>query len=216
MEDRYVVRFSASERLAHWLQFLAFSVLLVTGLFIYAPALQAFAVGRAGEASRVLHRISAIVFMISPLIYLVGNPSAFFSSLREAFSWSANDRTWLSKAISYYTNGEVSDMPAQGKYNGGQKLNAVVQIVAFLVFVITGLIMWFGKGSVSPGLFAFSVLLHDLAVIGAVCLVMLHVYLVAIHPLTRESITAMFEGIVSRDYAQEHHAKWLAEIEGKS
>ncbi|NOZ06314.1 MAG: hypothetical protein GXP41_08200 [Chloroflexi bacterium] len=216
MEDRYVVRFSSSERLAHWLQFVAFSALLVTGLFIYMPALQAFTVGRAGEASRVLHRISAVVFMIAPLIYLVGNPSAFFSSLRDAFSWSADDRAWLSKAVAYYTNGEVSDMPPQGKYNGGQKLNAVVQIVAFVLFVVTGLIMWFGKGSVSPGLFAFSVILHDLAVIAAVSLVMLHVYLVTIHPLTRESITAMFEGIVTREYAQEHHAKWLADVEGES
>lgn len=216
MEDRYVVRFSASERLAHWLQFVAFSVLLVTGLFIYVPALQAFAMGRAGEASRVLHRLSAVVFMVSPLIYLLGNPSAFFSSLRDAFSWSADDRAWLAKAVAYYTHGEVADMPPQGKYNGGQKLNAMVQIVTFVVFVVTGLIMWLGTEAVSPGMFAFAILLHDLAVIAAVCLVLLHVYLVTIHPLTRKSITAMFEGIVTREYAKEHHAKWLAEVEGKT
>jgi len=216
MESRYVVRFSASERLAHWIQFVAFSVLLVTGLFIYAPALQAFTVGRSGEASRVLHRIFAVVFMIAPLIYLFGNPSAFFSNLREVFSWNADDRTWLTKAWAYYTYGEASDLPAQGKFNAGQKLNVVVQIVAFVVFVVTGLIMWFGKGAVAPGIFAFAVILHDLAVIAAVCLVILHVYLATIHPLTRESITGMFEGIVTRDYAQEHHAKWLAEVEGKT
>jgi len=214
--ERYVRRFSASERLAHWIYFGAFSVLLVTGLFNYAPALQAFAVGRAGEASRVLHRIGAVLLMVAPVVYLLGNPQDFFSGLRDIFSWSDDDRKWLGQAWAFYTRGEERELPPQGRYNAGQKLNAIVQIVAFVLFVATGLIMWFGRGSVSPSLFALSVILHDLAVIAAVCLVMLHIYLVTIHPLTRESITAMFEGIVTREYAQEHHAKWLAEVEGET
>ena len=214
--ERYVRRFSASERLAHWIYFFAFSVLLVTGLFNYVPALQAFAVGRAGEASRVLHRIGAVLLMVTPFIYLIGNPQDFFSGAKEILSWSEDDRNWMRHAWAFYAHGEERELPPQGRYNAGQKLNALVQIVAFAIFVVTGLIMWLGKASVSPGLFTFSVLLHDLAVIAAVCLVILHVYLVTIHPLTRESITAMFEGIVTREYAQEHHAKWLAEIEGKT
>jgi formate dehydrogenase subunit gamma len=102
-------------------------------------------------------------------------------------------------------------MPPQGKYNAGQKFNALTQIVTFALFVVTGLVMWFGKGTVPPTVFMWAVILHDLSVIATVLLFMLHLYLVAVHPLMRESITAMFEGTVTEEFAKEHHGKWLAE-----
>jgi len=206
-----VVRFTAAERLAHWLHFVAFTVLLGTGLFIYVPAFQPFTVGAAGEASRLAHRAAAVVFMIAPLIYLVFSPREFFYSLKEAFTWGKDDWGWLQNAWSYYSRGQAGTMPPQGKYNAGQKFNALTQIVTFALFVVTGLTMWFGKGTVPPTVFMWAVILHDLSVIATVLLFMLHLYLVAVHPLMRESITAMFEGTVTEEFAKEHHGKWLAE-----
>jgi len=110
---------------------------------------------------------------------------------------------------SYYSRGQAGTMPPQGKYNAGQKFNALTQIVTFALFVVTGLTMWFGKGTVPPTIFMWSVLIHDLSVIATVLLFMLHLYLVAVHPLMRESITAMFEGTVTEEFAKEHHGKWL-------
>ncbi len=214
MESRYVKRFSASERIAHWLQFLAFTVLLGTGGFLYMPALQAFAIGQAGEAARLSHRIAAVVFMVSPLIYLLGDSKGFFNSLREAFNWSSDDFSWLRSVWQYYTKGSQIDVPPQGKYNAGQKLNAIVQIIIFILFTITGLIMWFGFStfSVSATVFLGAVIIHDLSVTIALIFFFLHLYLVAIHPFTREAITAMFEGVVTREYAEEHHAKWYDQV----
>ncbi|MFQ5612733.1 MAG: formate dehydrogenase subunit gamma [Anaerolineae bacterium] len=216
MEARYVKRFSASERVAHWLQFLAFIVLLGTGGFLYMPALRAFAIGPAGEAARLSHRVAAVVFMISPLIYLIGDPKSFFGSLRDAFSWGSDDIKWLRLAWQYYTKGSEVEIPPQGKYNGGQKLNALVQIILFVLFTVTGLILWFGPTlpAVSSAVFLWSLVLHDLSVIVAVAFFLLHLYLVAIHPFTREAIISMFEGVVTREYAQEHHTKWYEEIKG--
>ncbi len=71
--------------------------------------------------------------------------------------------------------------------------------------------MWFGKGAVPPTAFVWSVILHDLSVIATVAWFMLHVYLVAVHPIHRESITSMFEGTVTEEYTREHHGKWIAE-----
>ena len=212
METRYVKRFSASERIAHWLQFLAFTVLLGTGAFLYMPSLQAFAMGPAGEASRMWHRIAAIVFMACPLIYLIGDSKGFFFSLREAFSWGPDDVRWLRQVWHYYTKGTSVDIPPQGKYNAGQKLNALAQIVLFILFVVTGLIMWYGAGAVSSTVFLWSVVLHDFSVMVAVAFFLLHLYLVAIHPFSREAIISMFEGVVTREYAEEHHAKWYEEV----
>ena len=135
MQSRYVRRFSASERLAHWLHFLAFTVLLGTGGFLYMPALQPFTVGAAGEAARLAHRVAAVVFIVTPLLYLMGDSRGFLGSLRESFSWGADDLRWLRLAWRYYTQGANAEgVPPQGKYNAGQKLNALTQIIAFILF----------------------------------------------------------------------------------
>ncbi|MBI5029199.1 MAG: cytochrome b/b6 domain-containing protein [Chloroflexi bacterium] len=206
-----VLRFTGAERTAHWVHFVAFTVLLGTGLFIYVPWFKPFTIGEAGEAARLAHRAAAVAFMIAPIIYLVFSPREFFYSLKESFTWGKDDWSWLQNAWHYYSRGHNGNMTPQGKYNAGQKFNALTQIVTFVLFVITGFVMWFGKGSVSPDVFMWSVLVHDLSVIATVLLFMLHLYLVAVHPLMRESITAMFEGTVTEEFAKEHHGKWLVE-----
>lgn len=206
-----VIRFTAAERIAHWVHFCAFTILLVTGMVIYIPWFHSFAIGPAGESTRLAHRVAAVLFIAAPFIYLVFSPREFFYSLKESFSWGSDDIGWLKNAWGYYSRGEMGTMPPQGKYNAGQKFNALTQIISFGLFVATGLVMWFGKGSVPPDVFLASVILHDLSVIATVMLFLLHLYLVAIHPLMRESITAMFEGTVTRAYAEEHHGKWLSE-----
>jgi formate dehydrogenase subunit gamma len=168
--------------------------------------------GQAGLAARLLHRIAGVVFILCPLIYLIGDPKGFFYSLKEALLWSKDDFVWLVKAWRYYTYTTEEKVPPQGKYNAGQKINVLTQIVAFVLFTVTGLGMWLGQGSVTPANFLLMVVLHDLSAIAVVILFMIHLYLVAIHPFTRESITAMFEGVVTREYAEEHHAKWYKKI----
>ena len=54
--------------------------------------------------------------------------------------------------------------------------------------------------------------IHDLSVTAALGFFALHLYLVAIHPFTREAITSMFEGVVTREYAKEHHTKWYEQV----
>ena len=206
-----VMRFTGAERLAHWIHFCAFTVLLGTGLFLYVPWFQPFTVGAAGEAGRMAHRVAAVVFIAAPLFYLIFSPREFFYSLKESFSWGPDDLGWLKNAWDYYSHGKQTAMPPQGKYNAGQKFNALSQIITFVLFTVTGLVMWFGKGAVPANVFLWSVFLHDLSVIATVVLFMLHVYLVAVHPLHRESITSMFDGTVTEEYAAEHHGKWLAE-----
>lgn len=206
-----LVRFTTAERLAHWIHFVAFVVLLGTGAFLYVPALQPFTLGVAGEAGRLTHRAAAVVFIAAPLIYLVFSPREFFYSLKESFTWGEADLGWLKNAWGYYARGQAGTMPPQGKYNGGQKFNALTQIITFGLFFVTGFVMWFGKGTVSPDIFLASIIVHDLSVLATLLLFILHLYLVAVHPVMRESITSMFEGTVTRSFAEEHHGKWLSE-----
>ena len=122
----------------------------------------------------------------------------------------------MQKAASYYSGGSHGSLPEQGKYNAGQKLNALSQIIAFIVFVVTGLTMWLGRDMVSASVFQWALLLHVLSMIVTTLWFMLHVYLVAVHPLTRESISAMVVGTVTEEFAKEHHAKWLRDMKGKT
>ena len=85
---------------------------------------------------------------------------------------------------------------------------AMVMILTWILFVISGLIMWFGKGIVSADLFRWMVMVHDLTMIAAVCMFLVHLYLAVAHPLMWAALVSMRFGVTSATYAAEHHAKW--------
>lgn len=213
MDAKGILRFSAGERIFHWVYFVAFVVLAVTGAFLYVPWL-AFTVGEAGETSRLLHRLFAIGFLASPLLPLVISPRRYLRNLGEAFSWRGEDVRGLWFILTrYYWTGNKRGLPPQGKFTAGQKLHVVLQVVASAVIGVTGLILWFGPGYLSAVWLGWSVLLHGLLAVVVICFVLVHLYMVVVHPLTNEAIAAMTLGTVSEDYAQTHHPKWYAALE---
>jgi formate dehydrogenase subunit gamma len=208
-----LLRFSAGERIFHWVYFLSFVVLAVTGAFVYVPWL-AFAVGEAGETSRLLHRLFALAFLASPLLPLVISPRRYLRNLGEAFSWRAEDVRGLWFILTrYYWTGNRQGLPPQGKFTAGQKLHVVMQFMASAVIGATGLILWFGPPYLSVVWLRWSVLLHSLSAVVALCFVLVHLYMVVVHPLTNEAIAAMTLGTVSEDYARTHHPRWHAALE---
>jgi len=91
VNDRMLVRFTRGERLFHWVNFITFVVLAVTGTFLYVPW-RPYAAGEAGETSRYLHRLMAIVFIATPILtMLLSRGRGFLGDLREAFTWRAED-----------------------------------------------------------------------------------------------------------------------------
>lgn len=216
MADGFVQRFSAYERIVHWLHVAAFSVLVVTGLFLYVPVLQPYTIGEAGQASRLLHRIAAVVFFAGPFLYMFLEPRRFAENVRESLTWGPDDLSWLRYAWGYYTTGEKGQMAPQGKFNTGQKLNNLVQIVGFGVLVATGCLMWFGKGAVPVALFQWSVILHVLMTIVMVTFFLVHLHLVLVNVHMRESMTGMVTGMVPEEFAAEHHPKWLDQLKRKA
>ena len=213
MDAKEILRFSAGERIFHWVYFLFFVVLAGTGAFLYVPW-PAFAVGEAGETSRLLHRLFAVGFLASPLLPLVISPRRYLRNLGEAFSWRGEDVRGLWVILTrYYWTGNQQGLPPQGKFTAGQKLHVAMQFVASAVIGVTGLILWFGPGYLSRGWLGWSVLLHGLSVVVVMCFVLVHLYMVVVHPLTNEAIAAMTLGTVSDDYARTHHPRWYAALE---
>ena len=205
---RWIPKYTLMERVGHWVHTATFIPLVLTGLVLYLPFLAPLAQGDSGMALRLMHRIAAVAFVALPLVYLVLEPRRLLMSLRELVP-DRDSFDWTKGAIGYYLFGRHADMPPQGRFNTGEKLNGLVVVVSWLVFLVTGLVMWFGKGTVPPVVFQWAVLLHDLAMIASVCMFLVHLYLVFAHPLMWAALVSMRFGVTSAEYAAEHHAKWF-------
>jgi formate dehydrogenase subunit gamma len=192
-------------RILHWVHLFSFCILFLTGLVLFIPQLGILA---QGSWTRIIHRIAAAVFIISPLIYMPMNWKSTKEGIKLAFSWGKNDLDWLKAAPQYYFLGDEAAMPPQGRMNTGQKLWWFIVIVFGTIFVITGLVMWFAKTTASPGVLQLMVFLHDVAFAVSAPMLFTHIYLGVIHPMMKESWKAIYRGRVSAEYAETHHGQW--------
>jgi len=204
-----VERYRKPTRILHWIHSGSFVFLFLTGLVLFLPPLAFLA---EDSWTRVIHRIAAVIFVVIPLWYLITNWKASWKSIREAFTWGAEDLGWLKAAPFYYFLGDDKAMPPQGHMNSGQKLWWVMVIIFGVIFVITGLILWAFKAIAPAGLLQWTVFIHDVAFITTGAMFFVHIYLSVLHPLMTEAWGSMARGKVSAEYAKSHHGKWYEEI----
>ena len=211
--EKEVERYRKPTRILHWVHTSAFMVLFLTGMILFIPALSFLA---EDSWSRILHRVAVVVFVVAPCIYIPLNWKSTVRGVKDAFSWGKNDIAWLKAAPRYYFLSDEKAMPPQEHMNSGQKIWWLMVIVFGAVFVITGLVLWFLNGIAPAGLMRWMVLIHDIAFIGTGCMLFIHIYLSAIHPLMRPLRTgawsSMARGKVSAEYAKSHHGKWYDTI----
>jgi formate dehydrogenase gamma subunit len=208
MSERTVQRFTGAERVFHWVYFVAFAVLAVTGFVLLWPWTP-FSVGEAGQTNRLLHRIFGVLLMVAPVVIFLASRRGFLADLREGFRWGRDD--WRSFGVmlrrTYWTN-DTTGLPPQGKFMPGQKFNIIAQTLLFFVLAATGLVLWLAKGAAPAWVMLTMIVLHSLAAIGATVVVIIHIYMVTTLPYTRGAIGSMFTGRMSEDLAQSHHPRW--------
>ena len=122
----------------------------------------------------------------------------------------SEDWRWL-RAIKHYARHEREHVPPTGKYNGGQKLFFWTQSILGVLFLASGVLLWFpsgfGRGLLSTARFA-----HYLAALGGGLFLIIHIYLGTVaYPGT---VRGMLVGTVTRTWARLHHSRW-AEEEGE-
>ena len=110
------------------------------------------------------------------------------------------------------TNEEKLEPEDVGFFNGGQKMYFWAIVVSALVFLVSGLPMWFPQafGRVAV---AIGYVLHDVA-----ALVMLIGFIVHIYESTAQqpgTFQAMTRGTVSRRWAWTHHPAWYRAATGR-
>ena len=212
-EARVVERFRKRTIWFHWIHTAAFLVLLVTGAMLFLPGLGGQA---AGGLTRSIHRIAAVVFIAAPLIYFVIHPKLSFRFIKETLTWGKDDFKWLLLAPDYYFGGDESRMIPQGHVNTGQKMWQFVALGTGILFIVSGLLMWFLKDTLSPGVFRWMIIVHDFAFIVAFLMLLVHIYTGSLHPRMNESLRSMWDGRISRNYARDHYSKWYDEISKNS
>ncbi len=195
---RYVERFTLTERLLHWIHASAFFVLLGSGLVLYVPSLSE-AVARRPLIKDV-HFWTGISWAGAILLVSVlGNRSALVATLREIDVFDRDDRRFLAGRV---------HVP-QGRFNAGQKINAVLTAAFAALFFVSGLLLWYGERDTRFRL-GGTVYLHDALMYASIVVVAGHLYLAVVHPTTRHALRGITLGTVRDDWARAHHAKWIA------
>jgi formate dehydrogenase subunit gamma len=197
---RYIHRFSRTERTLHWVHAAAFFVLLGSGLVLYLPSLSVL-VGRRPFVKDV-HFDTGLAWMVAiALIVLLGDRRGLRQTIRELEGFDRDDRLWLRR------------LPRpQGRFNAGQKLNAALTASFALLFAVSGVLLWYGERN-SSFRFASTILLHDGLMYVSLVLLVGHLYLALIYPSTRHALRGITTGSVRRNWAREHHRKWVDEQE---
>lgn len=201
-----ILRFAKSERILHWSIAGPFLVSFVTGIIIvliYNP-----------DPSRpfrnvftVLHRASGIAFMLLPMLAAFrrrGCASIHLYNIKQAWTWIYDDFKWLALMGLAAVNRKIN-LPEQGKFNAAEKLNFMVLMSTYPLYIVTGLLMWFTHLPV------LSWILHFLMAMLATPLLLGHLYMALLNKSTRPGLEGMISGHVDRHWAKHHYRRWYRE-----
>jgi formate dehydrogenase subunit gamma len=217
--DDDILRFGPGSRLLHWAHAAPFLFLLLSGLILFLPSLKAVHIG-GFRLVPLLHVLVGIAFILSPIPLALALKSevATRADLRGLFKPDKADMPWLRYAVGSVLGARVRP-PAVPKFNFGQKANTLFTVLITAGLMLTGAVLavnFFTK-RIFPALFVEQVFpIHDLLMLIAIPVVLVHIYLGSLNPGTRESLRGIIGGRVKRNWAQSHHALWLSEIDGQA
>jgi formate dehydrogenase subunit gamma len=195
-EAVYIKRFSRTERGLHWIHASAFFLLLGSGLVLYVPRLSA-AIARR-PLIKDIHIYTALAWMaLLAILVVAGDRHGLRRTVRDLDRFDDDDRLWL----------RLKRRP-QGRFNAGQKLHAALVTAFAFLFAVSGLLLWLGERDTRLR-FASTILLHDWLMYASLLLLLGHLYLALIYPATRHALRGITVGSVRRDWALEHHRKWI-------
>lgn len=198
-----ILRFAKSERILHWAIAGPFLISFASGVvlvMIYNPD--------PSRPLRVvfaeLHRISGVALAILPMLALVKgrrDVRIHLYNIKQAWTWIYDDFKWLA-LMGLAAGSSRIQLPEQGKFNAAEKLNFMVLMGTYPLYVITGLLMWLAPLPV------LSWIMHCLMAMIATPLILGHLYMALVNADTRSGLEGMISGHVDRDWAKHHYRRW--------
>ena len=202
-EPRQILRFQRSERLLHWSIAIPFMVCYTTAVILFLF----FNLRTPGYARQIwswTHRIAGAGLIAFPLVTAIRNPRDYrlhLDNIRQAWSWALDDLRWLLLMGAAAISSRVR-LPEQGKFNAAEKLNFMMVMSTYPVFIVTGLLLWM------PGIRFLPWIIHVALALVATPLMLGHIYMALINPGTRVGLNGMLTGYVDRQWAKHHYQRW--------
>jgi formate dehydrogenase gamma subunit len=197
-DSNTIFRFGLTVRLLHWWIVATFATALLTGL----------AMGAEMENGSLLHlHVAAVIAMGGGFVVtlIFGNTIAVLRFVRDAFLPERSDFEFVARIVSrpFHRTGI-----RWGKFNLGQKGLAWMMLASLTAIIITGINPWHTDGDAAGP--------HTTAVIIALILLGVHVFMAVVNPVTRPALPGMVFGRVKRSWALHHHAKWVEDEDRRS
>lgn len=201
-----LLRHPTYTRVVHWGYAIFFVLALLSGFAIYTPWLYRWLTPLfgGGPMTRLLHPWFSLAFVAVFALQLV--------NWLGPMTWTSSDRLWLRHLKAYVKNTEPLEPEYVGFFNAGQKIYFWTIVASSLLFLVSGIPLWFPR-TFGAALVAVGYVLHDIA-----ALVMLVGFIVHIYEGTAQqpgTFRAMTRGTVEKRWAWTHHPAWYREASGR-
>jgi formate dehydrogenase subunit gamma len=198
-----IVRYSASQRINHWLVAMAFVLAALSGLALFHPALFWLSnLFGGGPWTRILHPYIGLLMLVLFLYYGAG--------IAAENRMQPRDWAWLRQIRDVLSNREER-LPEVGRYNAGQKLVFYAVVVCLIGLLPSGIVIWRAYFSQYFPITAirWGAVLHALLGFVLISTLIVHIYAAI---WVKGSIRAMTRGTVTPGWAWKHHRAWFREI----
>jgi formate dehydrogenase subunit gamma len=206
---RTVTRFNGLERANHWMTATSFILMALSGLvvlygrFFVKPLIGAGAYNAVASVSLYLHIAFAAPFVLGVIVMIV-------LWLRQNLP-TRLDLHWLARFGGFLSDDPVK--PPARRFNAGQKLVFWGVALGGILLLASGLTLmfpfyWLGIQGIQTAM-----VVHSAIALLMIGLIIGHIYIGTIGMVG--AFDAMGTGEVDRNWAEEHHVLWLAELEGR-
>ena len=202
-----VQRYTFAERAYHWINAIAYTYLMLTGLAIFTPLAYWLAYVLGGPATiRYWHPWVGLIYLAT-IFWMHRMWKRDMQKIPEDERWSKNIRA--------YAENRDELMPPQGRFNAGQKQFWWVMLYCTFILLITGIIMWIPEKMPRElhWVLPITVFVHSATALITIAAFIIHVYMSVW--VTPGSVKAMVEGHVSTRWARTHHRLWYEKITGR-
>lgn len=198
-----IVRYTAPERINHWVTAFCFMLAAISGLGFFFPSFNwLMQIMGTPQLARILHPlrrdyVCLVYHHVFPLLAPQSNQS--------------DDIFWAKNIRKIVVNEEVGDT---GRYNFGQKCVFWAAIIFLVLLLVSGVIIWrpYFAPAFSIPVIRFALMLHSFAAVALIVVIMVHIYAAL---WVKGTITAMVEGWVTSSWAKKHHPRWYREVRQK-